>query len=108
MIPSSGSLATGAKNTVVVGPTRSPYSLITALRKICAPAGMDQSKIPFSQRKIAFSMRFLVVNVPYHSNYLQGATDKVFEIGLEGKELWTPRNLLYLFSTPKTVRCCDI
>jgi fatty acid synthase subunit alpha len=86
-------LHNGAKNAVVVGPARSLYGLVTALQKIRAPAGVDQSKIPFSQRKIVFSMRFFVVNVPYHSDYLQGATDKVFEIDLEGKELWTPEEL---------------
>lgn len=86
-------LNNGPKNTVVVGPARALYGLVTALRKIRAPAGVDQSKVPFSQRKIAFSMRFLVVNVPYHSDYLKGATDKVFEVDLQGKELWTPQDL---------------
>ena len=86
-------LQNGAKFAVVVGPARSLYGLVTALRKIRAPAGADQSKIPYSQRKIVFSMRFLVVNVPYHSNYLQGVTEKVFEIDLERKELWTPEEL---------------
>ena len=86
-------LHNGAKNAVVVGPARSLCGLVTALRKIRAPAGADQSKIPYLQRKIVFSMRFLVVNVPYHSDYLQGATDKVFQIDLEGKELWTPEQL---------------
>ena len=86
-------LHNGAKNAVVVGPARSLYGLVTALRKIRAPAGADQSKIPYSQRKNVFAMRFLLVNVPYHSDYLQGATDKVFDIDLEGKELWTPDEL---------------
>jgi len=64
-----------------------------ALQKIHAPTGADQSKIPYSQRKIVFSMRFLAVNVPYHSNYLQGVMEKVFEIDLGSKELWTPEEL---------------
>jgi hypothetical protein len=55
-------LHNGAKNTAVVGPVRSLYGLVTALRKIRAPAGADQSKIPYSQRKNVFSMRLLVVN----------------------------------------------
>src|SRR6266852_1436558 len=86
-------LHNGAKNAVVVGPARSLYGLVTALRKIRAPASADQSKIPYSQRKNVFAMRFLLVNVPYHSDYLQGATDKVFDIDLEGKGLWTPDEL---------------
>lgn len=38
-------------------------------------------------------MRFLVVNVPYHSDYSKVATDKVFEIDLKRKELWMPQEL---------------
>ena len=60
----------GAKNAVIVGPARSLYGLVTALRKIHAPAGADQSKIPYSKCKNMFAMHFLVVNVPYHSDYL--------------------------------------
>ena len=37
--------------------------LLLALCKIHAPAGGDQSKIPCSQQKIIFSMKFLVGNV---------------------------------------------
>ncbi|KAG8905251.1 3-oxoacyl-[acyl-carrier-protein] synthase [Tulasnella sp. 403] len=87
------SLYNGPKNHVVTGPPRALYGLVTALRKIRAPGGADQSKIPFSQRKAVFSMRFLTVNVPYHSEYLKGATDKVFESDLEGVELWSSTDL---------------
>ena len=45
-------LHTGAKNAVVVGPARLLYGLVTALQKICAPAGVDQSKIPYTQCKL--------------------------------------------------------
>lgn len=75
-LPENAQLSIGLQNSanvaVAVGPARSLYDFVTALRKIRAPAGADQSKIPHSQGKIVFSMRFLVVNVPYHSNYLQG------------------------------------
>ena len=53
---------------------------------------MVLSKIPYSQRKPVFSIRFLVVGVPYHSQYMAGATDKVME-DLKGEELWTPADL---------------
>jgi hypothetical protein len=40
----------------------------------CLPkSGLDQSKTPFSQRKPVFSIRFLLIGVPYHSEYLDGA-----------------------------------
>ncbi|KAF7311009.1 Fatty acid synthase [Mycena chlorophos] len=81
------SLHNGPRAFVVTGPARSLYGLVTSLRKVRAPSGLDQSKTPFSQRKPVFSVRFLVVGVPYHSAYLAGQTDKVAE-DLKGEELW--------------------
>ncbi|PFH52946.1 hypothetical protein AMATHDRAFT_138867 [Amanita thiersii Skay4041] len=86
------SLHNGPRAFVVTGPARALHGLVTSLRKIRAPAGADQSKIPFSQRKPVFSVRFLVVGVPYHSDYLQGVSDKVVS-DLEGEELWQPEDL---------------
>ncbi|KAI0360181.1 fatty acid synthase [Trametes cingulata] len=86
------SLYNGPKAFVVTGPPRSLYGLVTHLRKIRAPSGLDQSKIPFSQRKPVFSVRFLVVGVPYHSKYLENVADEVLD-DLEGKELWTKEDL---------------
>ena len=59
------SLHNGLRTFVVNGPARSLYGLVTSLRKVRAPTALDQSKIPFSQRKPVFSVRFLVVGVPY-------------------------------------------
>ncbi|KAI0077780.1 fatty acid synthase [Panus rudis PR-1116 ss-1] len=87
------SLHNGPRAFVVTGPPRALYGLVTNLRKVRAPSGLDQSKIPFSQRKPVFNVRFLVVNVPYHSEYLSGATDEMFDDDLEGQELWTPADL---------------
>ncbi|KAF8753393.1 fatty acid synthase [Rhizoctonia solani] len=50
-----------------------------------------QSKVPFSQRKAVFNVRFLVVGVPYHSHYLDGATEKV--LADLGEELWDVKEL---------------
>ncbi|TFY80295.1 hypothetical protein EWM64_g3715 [Hericium alpestre] len=88
------SLFNAPKVFVVTGPPRALYGLVTSLRKVRAPSGLDQSKVPFSQRKPVFGVRFLVVAVPYHSDYLQGATDKVFEEDLKGEELWSPSDLV--------------
>jgi len=87
------SLYNGPKAFVVTGPARSLHGLVTSLRKIRAPAGLDQSKTPFSQRKAVFSVRFLTVGVPYHSQYLEGVTEKVTTLDLEGMELWKPEDL---------------
>ncbi|KAJ7158521.1 fatty acid synthase [Mycena filopes] len=89
----SVSLHNGPRAFVVTGPARSLYGLVTHLRKVRAPSGLDQSKTPFSQRKPVFSVRFLVVGVPYHSAYLGGATEKLIEEDLGGEELWQAADL---------------
>ncbi|KAF8638240.1 hypothetical protein AX17_002262 [Amanita inopinata Kibby_2008] len=86
------SLHNGPRAFVITGPARSLHGLVTSLRKVRAPTGADQSKIPFSQRKPAFSIRFLVVGVPYHSGYLHGAVEKVLE-DLGEEELWQSSDL---------------
>ncbi|KAI5122922.1 hypothetical protein M0805_007600 [Coniferiporia weirii] len=86
------SLNNGPRSFVVTGPAKALYGLVVNLRKIRAAPGLDQSKIPFSQRKPVFSVRFLVVGVPYHSEYLKGATEKVLE-DLQGDELWTSADI---------------
>lgn len=88
------SLHNGPKAHVVTGPSRALYGLVTNLRKIRAPSGTDQSKVPYSQRKAAFSVRFLVVAVPYHnSDYLSGVTDTLLAEDLDDEELWKPSDL---------------
>ncbi|KZT01368.1 fatty acid synthase [Laetiporus sulphureus 93-53] len=87
------SLHNGPKAFVVTGPARALYGLVTSLRKVRAPSGLDQSKTPFSQRKPVFSVRFLIVGVPYHSEYLKGVTEKMCEEDLGGEELWTTEEL---------------
>ncbi|KAJ7745730.1 fatty acid synthase [Mycena metata] len=89
----SVSLHNGPRAFVVTGPARSLYGLVTHLRKVRAPSGLDQSKTPFSQRKPVFSIRFLVVGVPYHSAYLAGSTEKLMEEDLGGEELWKAGDL---------------
>ena len=80
------SLYNGPKTFVVTGPPKALFSVITSLRKVRAQSGLDQSKIPFSQRKPVFSIRYLLVGVPYHSEYLDRVTDIVKEY-LEDEEL---------------------
>ena len=86
------SLFNSSNNFVVTGPARALYGLVTALRKVMAPPGLDQSKTPFSKRKAVFNMRFLPVRVPYHSHYLEGATKKLVEEDVT-EELWNVKDL---------------
>ena len=78
---------------VVTGPSSALFGLVTSLRKIKAPSGLDQSKVPFSQRKPVFSIRFLGVGVRYHSEYLAGPTETFIEEYLEGEELWSAKDI---------------
>ena len=87
------SLNNGPKAFVITGPSKALFGLVTSLRKVKAPSGLDQSKVPFSQRKPVFSIRFLVVGVPYHSKYLAGATETLIEEDLEGEELWSAKDI---------------
>ena len=87
------SLHNGPKTFVVTGPSKALFGLVTSLRKVKAQSGLDQSKTPFSQRKPVFSIRFLLVGVPYHSEYLEGVTDTVAEEDLEDEELWEAKDL---------------
>ena len=87
------SLHNGPRAFVVTGPAKALFGLVTNLRKIRASSGLDWSKIPFSQRKQVFSVRFLVVGVPYQSEYLAGVAEKVLNEDLKGVELWKSGDL---------------
>lgn len=102
------SLHNGPRAFVITGPARALYGLVINLRKHRAASGLDQSKVQFSHRKQVFSVRFLVVNVPYHSEYLEEATDKLCEEDLDGEELWTAAELgIPVFNTEDGKFCRD-
>ncbi|KAG2217921.1 hypothetical protein INT45_012584 [Circinella minor] len=68
-------LFNGPRSFVCTGPPQSLYGLNLSLRKLKAPTGLEQSRVPFSQRKLKFSSRFLPITAPFHSNYLDEAVD---------------------------------
>lgn len=73
------SLINGARNLVVSGPPESLYGLNLALRSQKAPAGLDQARVPFSERKLKFSNRFLPIFSPFHSHLLADATEVILD-----------------------------
>ncbi|CAJ2512314.1 Uu.00g053290.m01.CDS01 [Anthostomella pinea] len=73
------SLVNSPRNMVVTGPPISLYGLNLQLRKVKAPTGLDQAKIPHTQRKIRFVNRFLPITAPFHSKYLAEATKLIDE-----------------------------
>ncbi|KZF21194.1 fatty acid synthase subunit beta dehydratase [Xylona heveae TC161] len=85
------SLVNSARNFVVTGPPISLYGLNLRLRKVKAPTGLDQNRIPHTERKIRFVNRFLPITAPFHSPYLAEAHKHIEEdlskIHLSGKSL---------------------
>ncbi|KAK9470420.1 acyl transferase domain-containing protein [Dipodascopsis tothii] len=73
------SLVNGARNMVVTGPSQSLYGLNLSLRKSRAPTGLEQNRVPYSQRKLKFSNRFLPITAPFHSPYLEDAYSLILE-----------------------------
>lgn len=71
------SLINGARNLVVSGPPQSLYGLNLSLRKLKVAAGLDQNRIPHSQRKLKFTNRFLPVTSPFHSHLLEPAMEAI-------------------------------
>lgn len=71
------SLINSARNFVVTGPPISLYGLNLRLRKVKAPTGLDQTRIPFTERKVRFVNRFLPITSPFHSTYLTEATKHI-------------------------------
>ncbi|KAI8919392.1 fatty acid synthase [Powellomyces hirtus] len=71
------SLINGPRSAIFTGPSQSLYGLNVSLRKLKALQGTDQSRIPFSQRKVRFSSKFLPVAVPFHSEYLKSVPSEL-------------------------------
>jgi len=88
------SLINSARNFVITGPPISLYGLNLRLRKVKAPTGLDQTRIPFTERKVRFVNRFLPITSPFHSTYLTEATKHIEEdlkdIRLTVKDLSIP------------------
>jgi fatty acid synthase subunit beta len=103
------SLVNSARNFVVTGPPISLYGLNLRLRKVKAPTGLDQTRIPFTQRKIRFVNRFLPITAPFHSPYLAEATRQLDEdlkdIIISSSDLGIP---MYNTNTGKDIREDDL
>lgn len=88
------SLINSARNFVVTGPPISLYGLNLRLRKVKAPTGLDQTRIPFTDRKIRFVNRFLPITAPFHSSYLgeayNNAVDDLKHVNISGQSLRVP------------------
>ena len=85
------SLVNSARNFVVTGPPISLYGLNLQLRRVKAPTGLDQTRIPFTERKVRFVNRFLPITSPFHSRYLTEAfkhiQDDLKDVHISSREL---------------------
>lgn len=99
------SLINSPRNMVVTGPPMSLYGLNLQLRKVKAPTGLDQNRVPYTQRKVRFVNRFLPISAPFHSKYLAEATALIDQdlknIQIDAKQLGIP---VFDTNTGKDVR----
>lgn len=70
-------LVNGPRGVVVVGPPGSLHGLNLSLRKLKAPQGLEQGRVPHSERKLRFTNRFLPISCPFHSKYLLPVADTI-------------------------------
>ena len=88
------SLVNSARNFVVTGPPISLYGLNLRLRKVKAATGLDQNRIPHTERKVRFVHRFLPITAPFHSPLLAEAFKNIQEdvsnIKIPAKSLGIP------------------
>jgi len=92
------SLVNSARNVVVTGPPISLYGLNLRLRKVKAPTGLDQTRIPFTERKVRFVNRFLPITAPFHSPYLAEA-QKLLEEDLKDIKISSSSLAIPVFDT---------
>jgi fatty acid synthase subunit beta, fungi type len=85
------SLVNGPRGVVVVGPPGSLHGLNLSLRKLKAPQGLEQGRVPHSERKLRFTNRFLPISCPFHSKYLEPTSQTIID-ELEGLNV-TPKEL---------------
>ncbi|KAL2165067.1 hypothetical protein VTH06DRAFT_363 [Thermothelomyces fergusii] len=101
----SVSLINSPRNLVVAGPPRSLCGLNAQLRKVKAPTGLDQTRIPHTERKVRFVNRFLPITAPFHSKYLTNANaliaDDLKDVVIDVKCLGIP---VYDTNTGKDIR----
>ena len=88
------SLINARHKCIVSGPPLSLHTLNLRLRSRKAPAGVNQARIPFSERKPNFSHRFLPITAPFHSSHLSDAVDLVNKdlqhVSISGSSLSIP------------------
>ncbi|KAF4637609.1 hypothetical protein G7Y89_g486 [Cudoniella acicularis] len=63
-------LANGPQNFVIAGPATSLCGLNARLKQFKVSPEVDQTRIPFKDRKLTLTNHFLPISAPFHSKYL--------------------------------------
>lgn len=87
------SLINGPNQFVLSGPPESLYGLNVTLRNEKAPSGLDQSRVPFSKRKLKFSNRFLPIFAPFHSHLLKNGFDAMMKLCKQNDIIFNHKNI---------------
>ncbi|PYH87635.1 beta subunit of fatty acid synthase [Aspergillus ellipticus CBS 707.79] len=70
-------LINARSNHIVAGPAASLCGLSQVLSEFEAAAEKGQTRVPFSQRKPSLSHSFLPISTPFHTPYLQTASQRI-------------------------------
>eukprot|EP01119_Soliformovum_irregulare_P010017 TRINITY_DN2425_c0_g2_i3.p1 TRINITY_DN2425_c0_g2~~TRINITY_DN2425_c0_g2_i3.p1 ORF type:complete len:3502 (-),score=1233.34 TRINITY_DN2425_c0_g2_i3:1297-11802(-) len=96
-------LINGRRSVVVVGHPESLHNLVTLLHKmeVSTAKGVDQTKIPYSKRKKEFSVGFLGVSAPFHSqSFLGDLVPRILQDCVDAKiEISAKSLLIPVYST---------
>lgn len=97
-------LKNNISNFVVAGPPRSLVGFREDLLAISAADELDQSRVPYLQRKPVISCSFLPISAPFHSPYLLKAALKVMD-HIQGLEWLISSSPVPVISTSTGKEC---
>ncbi|KAK6822510.1 hypothetical protein PG987_014055 [Apiospora arundinis] len=89
-------LVNSSSNFVISGPERTLAALISSLKAASAKDAQSQARVPFSQRKLSPTIRFLPITIPCHCALLDEAVplieDDLRDLSIRSSELRIPVN----------------
>jgi fatty acid synthase subunit beta len=64
---------------VLAGPAAILRAVALRLERLSASPGLDQSRVPYDQRRKEIYLQFMPISAPFHSSYLKHVPDRVFQ-----------------------------
>lgn len=88
------SLINNYNKFVLAGTPQALREICLAIRTVNAPQSLDQTRVPFTQRRPIVDVRFLPVSAPYHSSLLASVepyvVDAIKDLCLNGGDIAIP------------------